>query len=450
MLGNYLHLFYSDYGEDPMSLVNQTKGDIYNKFFAKAAESQENEKLLEDVLNIDIGDVVTFNEDAQTNLKYVEDINTVLANLKEASKKFDENSNYISYINNNILPIFNKAIETAKSQGGFTNAALKQMQKSRDQLEELTTRIKASNVLGKIASKKTGEITTKIIDSLNGTCNGIKGALGEIAHTLAFAQAIYKGNTLVESINIGAGFGISGITKLRKDPRIRADANKMHAALKSMKQQPKEDVHLFIDVGDSSGTVRADIQHVGISSKTTKNLNKVTVQNTTLKAMLEKAYPGSNMFLYHLAASLASDSRSGAEKGKELKIFPTIKTSAFSNNELTAAWEETCINAYKLNLADYIAGNGLTGNNVNYLIVGNRVISVSSIMERLMMGDDISSLQNSKKYIDSRGKYVGQHKAAIQYERENKEVRSSTTIANINKTWSAAKIQITLNLMHFI
>lgn len=448
MVSDYLHLFYSDYGANPMSLVNKTKGDIYNSFFIKGSESRHNEELLEDVLNIDIGNVVTFNEDAQTDLKYVEDINNILANLKEASKNFETNSNYIGYINKNIIPIFNEAIKTAKSQGGFTNAAIKQMQRSRKQLTELKNRIKASNVLGKVASKKTGEITTDIIDSLNGTCNGIKGALGEIAHTLAFAQAIYKGNTAITSVNIGAGHSVSGITKLREDPRIKEDMNKMHTALQSLSKQPKEDVHLFIDMGENSGTVKANIEHIGISSKVTQDLKNVTVHNTTLRAMLLKAYPGSEMFLYHLAGSLASDSKTGKKQGKK-GIMPSVRNPAFTNSELTAAWKETCINAYKLNLADYIAGNGLKGNSVNYLIIGNRVFSISSIMGRLINNDNIASLDITSKFIDNRGQYIFRHREVIKKDKSEKEQRSKEAMSKFNKIWSDTKVKISLNLGDF-
>ena len=448
-ISNYIHLFYSDFGKDPMSLVDATKQNIQTRYSNKQQQSERIENQLQDLLDINIGEIMLNNTKSQEYLKAIKDVTTLMSDLREASKDFNEAADYMGYFNK-IAKTFDDLINKASREGYFIQDSIEEMKKAREGLDKLKTRVNTTwirkGVIYSPNKNSKGEYESEIINVFSGLFNNMRGALGEIAGTIGFATASLQGIRSIQSMNIGAGKRLSGVeTLIKEDPALKEDAMALDKALKDFPVQPKEDVHVFIKTDKKGGSVKAEILNVGISMKVTTH-NTITVHSTNLRAMLSKAYGDSWHFINNLIAGFASDSHTASQEN-----FPKPRIQGnFPNKMLQESWKETIQNAYKLSLADYIAGNGLTGNNVNYLIVNDKVYSIARIMRQLQDNDNIASYQGpaDNDWIMTRAAFTT---AAFtsddkKFLEKDPKKRSEKTTKTIMQRLKGAKIKVTLNL----
>ena len=459
-MAGYIHLYFTDYaGTNPYLLVNSTKHKIIGNYQLKEEESSNIEKQFEELLDISVGEIVSSNDEVEQFMEYIPTLENVLQLLKDSKDKMNRSSQYIGFINKNVIPLFDKIIKDAGVYGGYTGNAVSSLKTARGNLTELKTRISTEwTSKGKIKNKKKSYesvngregkvIESDIVECLSGIFNIVKGAVGEIAHTMAFASANYAGLNHITAANIGGGKGLKNITAMkREDPAMKKDMQKMHESLKNASVQPKEDIHLFVDVGENgNGFVGATLLNAGISSKITKR-NSVHVHSTNLRKMLEDAYPGWETFYSNLAAGLATNSSTA----RKLGIRPAKYRAKMTNDILQKAWQDTVTNAYKIKLADYIAGNGEnSGNNVNYLIINKNVYSISSIMRQLQIDDSLAkfNIDGFNGWIGSRGAFVRFQEEYFQEDKEDRGVRSENVYEAVSKQLTSTKVNIALNYKH--
>ena len=443
----YIHLLYGNFNKDPMSIVNTTKADIASKYQNKIQTSAAVEQTMRDLLDINIGDIMVANEKAQEGIRLTTEVNALIDLLKQKEQEFTKNTDYITFLNEHVTPLMKKVMDYATSVGGYTKDSIDQLQTAQNSLNELETRISTQYTSGGaiLAKKQTKNKTeSKIVNVLNGIFNNVRGPLGEIANIAGLIGALAKGNKEFIVANIGGTSGVGGLIKETTDPALRAQTQALNGALQSLSLQSKEDVHAVIHMTEDGGNVSAQWLHVGFSSKIAKG-NHIHVQNTTLNAMLNTAYPGQQEFLLNLAAGLASDSNTAKELG-----LSSIGT--WTNVILQTAWKETINNAYKLLLADYIAGNySGYGSSVNYLIVNQEVFPISHVLTKVMHDTDtigswnFSQGEGDNNYISSRGIFVASQKEAFQNDPNDKEQRSAIVQEKVLSAWSKAKISVSLN-----
>ena len=310
----YLNLFYGDFNRDPMTLVNAIKGNIAGKYINKIKASVPVEHAMKDLLDINIGDIITSSKEAQQGVQLVNDINVLMSQLRNVESKFRNNGDYIHILNTHVNSLMERVMNYATSIGGYTQDSIRQLERAQLSLEELENRIKTqSTSFGHVKAKKKNKTESSILNILDGIFNNVRGALGELANIAGLVSALSRGNKAFLAVNVGGTSGISGLGKQTNDPKLQTEIARLERALASLSTQSKEDVHLMVKMNENGGNVQANWTHVGFSSKIAKG-NKVHIQNTTLNAMLNTAYPGSLEFLLNLAAGVASDSDTAQTK----------------------------------------------------------------------------------------------------------------------------------------
>lgn len=465
----YLHLFYEDYiagdgpSTDPYAIITAKKEEIKQnglaKIKAKAQGSSLIEQEFEKLYSLNDKTDEFANVHVQAGLKeanlILTDFDQAINELKKLAKEGNANVGEAVVLGNQVVRAIDNILAIGAQTGGLGEGAYNQVQSFKQEMSDL---------MGKLhyVSYKTGGKGSRrqwLIDQLTSIQSNVSGYMLELAWVYAFIGANAKELGLM--VNIGSKTGIN--YKIKNDPRLNSDFERLNGALKSNLVQSKSDAVFNLNIGaDGNGSVSATTQWVGFQQKNVADINNIKVGSYTLgQAGILKFYDSD--FLVNIVGSLAGDKY----RSTKIPVSRRANKSILSTQgEVDKIWANIKNSVKILAIADSIAGgkwDNMT-NKVNYYVVRSKttgdikVISVSKILRRIANGlisENGSALGVANKEItdvgknDSRSDFFMINVNAFDPYDNTGQTRSNAAYGPILIKILNTKINISLNFKEF-
>lgn len=121
-----------------------------------------------------------------------------------------------------------------------------------------------------------------------------------------------------------------------------------------------------------------------------------------------------------------------------------------SNDKVATEWKNMVKYAAVLNFLDFLAGNGLSGNNSIFLIIGKKVYSISSILDRVIQNTDAiqvsGGLQRFRFYNLNKNAWKGNKGIGNSRNIEQGEQRSEEVVKKITDEFHSIHVTTKLNM----
>ena len=463
----YLYLFYEDYiassSIDPYAVISKTKEQIkqasLSKIQIRARGSLETERLFEELYSLNE------NRDEFANLhvqeKYQEaniilsDFDDAISKLKNLAKEGNADVSSAIILGNKIIQSIDNILILGAKTGGLAEGAVSQVEHFKMDMQEIV-----QSRLHFVKYKTQSTRKKQLVDDLASIQSNVSGYMLEIAHVYAFLGSHI--NFLGQMINIGSN-QVSEYN-IKNDPRIKADYEKINAALQENAgvQSKADAIFNFILNKNGQGKVSASTSWVGFQQKNVNDISSIQVGNYTLGNIGITRYYNED-FLVNIAGTLAGDQYK-ANIPKNLRKYDSVLST---QTYVDRIWRNLKNSTKLLGAADAIAGSEFANitNKVHYYVIRNKqtgaikIIPVSVLLERikaafqkndtdLAYGINIGKTDENTR-VGNRSEYWSINVAHFDDEDYSGEKRSHAAYSLVLNKILNTKISISINFSSF-
>ena len=358
-----LYLFYHNYkryGEtQPLDILDMAKANIIlsSKITTRLEQNQQVENDFNSLLMPQSSGQPTITRHKGT----VEQIASIEEAWKIAKQAINNCATDLSIVVEQI-DVLCKELDTlmniVEGLGEVTTTSVQKIKEARSALELMKTM-----KYWEEATKDATNIPKLIKSKIGGVLSSATGYAEEIAVAVGLAQS----DALVAYKIVNEGGKSGGSIKYNIDDRLKEKASEKD---KHDTVMQKNDI--TIAVSDTNVNITILSPGLSIKHSPSKGTTRVHVHSTTLYAMLMKAYNNEEGII-NLAAGLGADSPQAASLNKEPNF-------SYTTASLLKDWRQAIKTAAIQQLVDWIAGTGVVGDNVQYLVINGRIYAVRDIL----------------------------------------------------------------------
>ena len=402
VLYNYLHLWYANFDPEEAFIdkVKSTKEQIKNNAISRMRNKSKTSGAIEKEFEKWYQIKSQTELDGQINIS--QNMHSLLGELDVVAKSFRDNLNEAKTLTakrkvvNDAIIFINKILDQGANRGYTTEAALRQIETNKEQLEEAITYFNKADY-----NEKGKNLIEKAIKTME---TGTAGYTFELADQLGFLTANQKGLKNVHDLYINIG-GSTDFRTVKEDPEFERELELLANAISENNGQLAQgDQVLFYHANDGQGHVDMTTRYAVFQDKNYTNISRVSIMQKTWEQLGVIPLYGANN-LVNLAAGMGNANLNNKMTGYAKQTLQKHKIDAtgmgftstaptdpiISQTELDLAWRTVRETVRLKAAADALASNLNTNfiNQPNYYVIRSRVsgevhvIGASTILDKI-------------------------------------------------------------------
>ena len=403
VLYNYLHLWYANFDPEGtfIDTIKSTKEQIKNNAISRMRSKSKTSSAIEKEFEKWYQIKSQTDLDGQINIS--KNMHSLLGDLDAVAKSFKKDLDEAKTLRdkrkviNNAITLIDKILAQGANRGYTTEAALRQIETNKEQLEEAMThfyRWADYNETGK-------DLIKEAIKTME---TGTAGYTFELADQLGFLTANQKGLKDVHDLYINIG-GSTDFKTVKEDPEFERELELLANAISENDGQLAQgDQVLFYHANDGQGHIDMTTNYAVFQDKNYTNISRVSIMQKTWEQLGVIPLYGANN-LVNLAGGMGNANLNNKLTGYARQVFQKHKIDAtgmgftstaptdsvISQTELDLAWRTVRETVRLKAAADALASDLNTNfiNQPNYYVIRSRVsgevhvIGASTILDKI-------------------------------------------------------------------